>query len=100
VEKEITVQAITDHNSIWGAQKLQEYVDTQSDIPLTIIVGEEISTSHGELIGLFLTEKVEAGLTPEETVREIKEQGGLVLLPHGFDPSGTAPRAMPRGTSA
>ncbi|HSM69917.1 MAG TPA: PHP domain-containing protein [Anaerolineales bacterium] len=85
VEKEITVQAITDHNCIWGAQELQQYVRDQS-IPLTIIVGEEISTSHGELIGLFLTKKVEEGLSPEETVREIKEQGGLVLLPHGFDP--------------
>jgi predicted metal-dependent phosphoesterase TrpH len=86
LEKEISVQAITDHNCIWGAQELQQYVNARNDLPLTIIVGEEISTTEGELIGLFLTEKVEAGLTPEETVREIKDQGGLVLLPHGFDP--------------
>lgn len=86
VEKEISVQAITDHNCIWGAQELQQYVNSRSDLPLTIIVGEEISTTEGELIGLFLTENVEAGLTPGETVRNIKEQGGLILLPHGFDP--------------
>jgi predicted metal-dependent phosphoesterase TrpH len=86
VEKGITVQAITDHNSIWGAQKLQEIVHAREDIPLRIIVGEEISTAEGELIGLFLKEKVDPGLTPEETVIEIKKQGGLVLLPHGFDP--------------
>jgi predicted metal-dependent phosphoesterase TrpH len=86
VEKEISVQAITDHNCIWGAQELQQYVNARSDLPLTIIVGEEISTTEGELIGLFLTKKVEAGLPPGETVSKIKEQGGLVLLPHGFDP--------------
>lgn len=86
LEKGISVQAITDHNLIWGAQKLQEYVREREDLPLTIIVGEEISTSEGELIGLFLNEKIEAGLSPEETVAAIKGQGGLVLLPHGFDP--------------
>jgi predicted metal-dependent phosphoesterase TrpH len=45
-----------------------------------------VSTVEGEIIGLFLQEKIEAGLTPEETVKQIKAQGGLVLLPHGFDP--------------
>jgi len=86
LEKGISVQAITDHNHIWGAQKLQESVQNRGEFPLTIIVGEEISTSEGELIGLFLNEEIEPGLTPEETVAEIKGQGGLVLLPHGFDP--------------
>jgi len=86
IEKGITVQAITDHNCIWGAQKLQESVLDRGDTSLTIIVGEEISTSEGELVGLYLNKKIEAGLTPEETVRQIKNQGGLVLLPHGFDP--------------
>ena len=86
VEKGITIQAITDHNCIWGAQKLQEIVHARNDLPLSIIVGEEISTSEGELVGLFLQEEIEAGLTPEQTVAAIKRQGGLVLLPHGFDP--------------
>jgi predicted metal-dependent phosphoesterase TrpH len=71
---------------IWGAQKLREAVLARNDLPLSIIVGEEISTTEGELIGLFLNEKIEAGLTPEETVSAIERQGGLVLLPHGFDP--------------
>jgi len=86
VEKGITIQALTDHNCIWGAQKLQEIVRVRNDLPLSIIVGEEISTSEGELVGLFLQEEIEAGLTPEQTVAAIKRQGGLVLLPHGFDP--------------
>ena len=86
VEKKIRIQAITDHDNIWGAQELQKSVLAQGNIPLSIIVGEEISTSEGEIIGLFLTQKIEAGLSAAETVLEIKKQGGLVLLPHGFDP--------------
>ena len=89
-ERGVWVQAITDHDQIWGAQKLQEMVEEEkikkAGFPLTIIVGEEVSTLYGEIIGLFLKEKVPAGMSPKETVAAIKEQGGLVLLPHGFDP--------------
>lgn len=81
----IRIQAITDHNEIWGAQKLQELVEDKG-YPLNVIVGEEVSTAEGEIIGLFLEKKIEAGLSPEETVAQIRQQGGLVLLPHGFDP--------------
>lgn len=86
MEKHIRIQAITDHDNIWGAQEIQKSVLAQGNIPLTIIVGEEISTSEGEIIGLFLTQEIKAGLSAVKTVAEIKEQGGLVLLPHGFDP--------------
>jgi predicted metal-dependent phosphoesterase TrpH len=92
LRQEVAVQAITDHNEIWGALELQAMLagvangSKAKPADLTLIVGEEITTSEGEIIGLFLHEKIEAGLTPEETVRQIKAQGGLVLLPHGFDP--------------
>lgn len=85
----IGVQAVTDHNEIWGAQKLQALAEAEREgDPGTpqIIVGEEVSTREGEIIGLFLTEVVPRDLSPEETVARIKGQGGLVLLPHGFDP--------------
>lgn len=88
-ERGVSVQAITDHNVIWGAQKLREMMEEQAQASgrfLTIIVGEEVSTTEGEIIGLFLKEPIGAGLTPEEVVARIKAQGGLVLLPHGFDP--------------
>jgi predicted metal-dependent phosphoesterase TrpH len=88
-ERGIGVQALTDHNEIWGAQKLQELAEQARPLyPDTpqIIVGEEVSTREGELIGLFLQEVVPRDLSPEETVARIKAQGGLVLLPHGFDP--------------
>jgi hypothetical protein len=51
-----------------------------------VIVGEEVKTaSQGEVIGLFLTEKIPRGMTLQETIAEIKRQGGLVYVPHPFD---------------
>ena len=87
--RQVMVQAITDHNQIWGAQKLKEKVEERAEevgVRLTVIVGEEISPREGEVIGLFLEERIEPGLGPEETIDQIKAQGGLVLLPDGFDP--------------
>jgi predicted metal-dependent phosphoesterase TrpH len=86
IERGIQVQAITDHDCIWGAQKLQDLVAEENTNDLKVIVGEEITTNQGELVGLFLREKIPAGLSPRESVKAVKKQGGLVLLPHGFDP--------------
>ena len=71
--------AITDHNTVQGALAVQELA------PFTVIVGEEIRTLGGELTGLFLSEEVPGGLSPIETARRIKDQGGLVSIPHAFD---------------
>jgi len=88
IARGIAVQAITDHDQIWGAQKLRDMVQDNPDWrgKLDIIIGEEISTAEGEIIGLFLKERIAPGLSPEDTVKAIKAQGGLVNLPHGFDP--------------
>ncbi|WP_369411417.1 PHP-associated domain-containing protein [Deinococcus betulae] len=81
------VIAVTDHDQHRGGLELQAIVrDLGLDDRLSVIAGEEITTSEGELIGLFLQERIPPQLSPEETVREIKAQGGLVLLQHGFDP--------------
>ncbi|MFQ5860269.1 MAG: PHP domain-containing protein [Dehalococcoidia bacterium] len=72
--------AVTDHNTIQGALEVQRLA------PFLVIVGEEVMTSQGEVIGLFLREEIPPRLTALETVRAIKEQGGLVALPHPFDP--------------
>lgn len=71
--------AITDHNSIKLAQQLHQQLGDK------IIIGEEIMTTDGEIVGLFLTEAVQPGMTPLETVRAIKYQGGLVYIPHPFE---------------
>ena len=71
--------AVTEHNNIAGALAVQKIA------PFTVIIGEEVRSSEGEIIGLFLHEQIPGGLSPEETVRRIKEQGGLVVVPHPFD---------------
>lgn len=71
--------AVTDHNEIRGALMLQEKA------PFKVIVGEEIRTDRGEIIGYFLTRPVKPGLSPARTVEQIRDQGGLVCIPHPFD---------------
>lgn len=81
------VIAVTDHDQQRGGPHLQQLIrDMGLDDRLSVIAGEEVTTSEGELIGLFLQERIPPGLTPEETANQIKEQGGLVMLQHGFDP--------------
>jgi hypothetical protein len=71
--------AVSDHNNIDGALAVRE------SAAFRVIVSEEIKSTEGEIIGLFLQETVRKGLSPEDTVRAIREQGGLVLIPHPFD---------------
>lgn len=78
----ISCLAITDHNSIDGAIAARDYLLSRD---ISVIVGEEIFTSEGEIIGLWLSERIEPGMTPEDTVREIRKQGGAVYIPHPFD---------------
>lgn len=82
--------AITDHNTIAGALELQAMA------PFPVIVGEEIRTTEGEITGLFLRERIPPRLSPEETIAAIREQGGIVCVPHPFD--GVRTSAMGRRT--
>jgi predicted metal-dependent phosphoesterase TrpH/glycosyltransferase involved in cell wall biosynthesis len=86
IEQGLGAVAITDHNEISGAQEAAALGK-----PITVIVGEEVKTSQGEVIGLFLTEKIEKGMTMAETIAEIQRQDGLVLMPHPFDRLHTIP---------
>ncbi len=71
--------AITDHDNIRGG------LEARDGGGLPVIVGEEIKSSKGDVIGLFLEEPVPPRLTPLETVKRVKDQGGLVGIPHPFD---------------
>lgn len=71
--------AITDHNEMRFAKKMQEEFGEK------IIVGEEITTTEGEIIGLFLEKKIPGGLSAKETVVQIKLQNGLIYIPHPFE---------------
>ncbi len=75
--------AVTDHNEISGALEARAQAEGTG---LRVIVGEEVKTAgQGEVIGLFIEEKIPRGLSLQETVAEIKRQGGLVYVPHPFD---------------
>jgi predicted metal-dependent phosphoesterase TrpH len=76
--------AVTDHDSFRGALECLELAAADPLLP-RVIAGEEIRTLHGEIIGLFLREEIPGGLSPLATVALIREQGGLVYLPHPFD---------------
>ncbi len=78
--------AVTDHNAIGGALEVQKFAASYSD--LTVIVGEEVKSSKGDIIGLFLKEEVPKGMSPMDTVRCIKDQDGLVMIPHPVSASG------------
>jgi predicted metal-dependent phosphoesterase TrpH len=80
VDAGVDVLCITDHNAIKGA------VDLLDRLACRVIVGEELRTHAGEIIGLFLEERIPVGVQPDEAARAIRRQGGIVYIPHPYDP--------------
>ena len=75
--------AVTDHNVFGGAREAAELARRRK---LIVIPGEEVKTDgQGEVIGLFLTEEIPRGMSFGDTITAIREQGGLVYVPHPFD---------------
>lgn len=81
IKRGIGVLAITDHDTIQGALAVQKYV-AEHAIPLEVIIGEEIYTNGGHVVGLFLRKKVDSFQSLEKTLRDIKKQGGIAVIPH------------------
>ena len=77
----LTHLAVTDHDRIDAALRAQDATPPG----LTIIVGEEVNTADGDLIAVFLRELVPPGMSAAETIAAVREQGGLVGIPHPFD---------------
>lgn len=71
--------AITDHNTIAGA------LETAALAPERVIIGEEILTTEGEILGYFIEEEIPEGLPPMEVVRRLKDQGAVISVSHPFD---------------
>jgi predicted metal-dependent phosphoesterase TrpH len=87
LERGLTHVAVTNHNNVEGAIAFRDRVAALGvDDRLTVILGEEVSTSDGEVVGLFLQRTIPRGLTADQTADEIHAQGGLVSIPHPFDP--------------
>jgi predicted metal-dependent phosphoesterase TrpH len=78
-ELAINCIAVADHGTAEGALKLQKLA------PFQVIVAEEILTTQGEIMGMFLKETIPSGLTPQQTIKRIRAQDGLVNIPHPFD---------------
>lgn len=75
----LDVIAITDHNTIVGALEAREMAD---NFGLEVIIGEEIDTQEGDLLALFIKERISPGQKISAAVKEIKRQGGLAIIPH------------------
>ena len=84
----LDVVAITDHNSVDGGLEGRELADR---FGVRVIVGEEVKTAEGEVVGLFLQETIPGGLSFAETIAAIRAQGGIVYVPHPFDRLHTVP---------
>ncbi|MEL6148496.1 MAG: PHP domain-containing protein [Chloroflexota bacterium] len=78
-ERGIDRIAITDHNTADGALAFQKIA------PELVIVGEEIFTTQGELLAFFVQETIPKGLTPEETINRLRDQGAFISVSHPFD---------------
>jgi predicted metal-dependent phosphoesterase TrpH len=70
---------LTDHDTVEGARRLLQ------ESLVSTVTGQEVTTREGDIIGLFLDEPVDRGLSADEAVAQIKDQGGLVYVPHPFD---------------
>jgi predicted metal-dependent phosphoesterase TrpH len=77
--------AVTDHDTVQGGIEVERIVADRGITDLKVIVGEEVRSADGEILGLFLTEDIPPGLSGGETIDRIKSQGGVVGVPHPFD---------------
>ena len=95
--RRIDVLAVTDHDTTRGGVVAQELA-AKSFPEVRVIVGEEVRTRDGEILGLFLSEEVPPGLSAEETLTRIKAQGGVAGAPHPYDTlrSGLKPDVLQR----
>jgi len=84
----LDVVAITDHDTAAGGLEARELADRYG---VRVIVGEEVKSSEGEVIGLFLERTIPGGMSFAQTVAAIKDQGGIVYVPHPFDRLHTIP---------
>lgn len=80
---DLLVIAITDHNTIEGALRAARIVN-QGHYRFKVVVGEEITTKEGHIVGLYLNKKVSPHMSVAETLAKIKEQGGISVVPHPF----------------
>jgi predicted metal-dependent phosphoesterase TrpH len=82
LETGLDVIAVTDHDTIEGALRAAEHSERTAGVP--VIIGEEVSSRQGHILGLFLERRVPPGMSAAATVDEIHSQGGLAIAAHPF----------------
>ena len=82
----VDVLAITDHDEIRGARRAREFARERPELGVDVVVGEEVSTLNGHLLGLYLEEAVPPRLPAARTIELIHAQGGLAVAAHPFHP--------------
>ena len=82
ISKNLGCIAICDHGTIKGALKAVDYAKSK---PILVIVGIEVKSKEGDILGLDVKEKIKDGLSAIETIKEIIKQKGMVVIPHPFD---------------
>jgi predicted metal-dependent phosphoesterase TrpH len=85
VARALSVVAITDHERIDGAVAAQHIAQRQG-LPIEVIVGEEITTRNGHLVGLFLRERINPWRSMKETIERVHDQGGIAIVAHPLLP--------------
>ena len=91
----LAVIAVTDHDTVEGALRARDYAERLGGAP-EVVVGEEVSSRDGHIVGLFLEKRVAPGMSAAATVHAIHDQGGLAYAAHPF--WRTARQAAGRGT--
>jgi predicted metal-dependent phosphoesterase TrpH len=84
IDRGLGAIAVTDHNTLAGGLAAQAYV-AEHELDLHVIVGSEIKTATGEVIGLYMTDEIPRGMPFADTVEAIRAQGAVVYVPHPFD---------------
>ncbi len=79
--RELDILCITDHNTIRGAIIAQKHANN-----IEVVIGEEISSTEGEILALFINEEIKPMLTASETIDLIHDQGGIAVAAHPFSP--------------
>jgi predicted metal-dependent phosphoesterase TrpH len=82
---DLNVVAITDHNTIEGALHARSICDQYG---VEVVVGEEVSSREGHVIGLYLEDDILPGMSARDTIMAIEEQGGIAVIPHPFSVKG------------
>lgn len=83
-QTDLDVIAITDHNTMDGVFEAQELM-RKKKYRFELILGEEVSSKEGHILSLFLTKKIEAGMSAHATIKEVRRQGGIAIAAHPFE---------------